>query len=105
MNRVAMLKDSAGNLRDVRLRVGNKVYSVVPEIGTGSTLDVYPDGKLTVCKGADCEPKTLDWPTGGMLSGKNVSVDFMGDASAEITVGFLSSRVDIGSADLLKRPH
>ncbi|MEF8710877.1 MAG: hypothetical protein V5B38_19385 [Candidatus Accumulibacter propinquus] len=95
LNRVAMLKERAGNLQNVRLRVGNKVYPVVSEIGTGSTLDVYPDGKLSVCNGAVCEPKTIDWPSGGMLSGNKLSVEYVGNASAEITVGILGNSVAI----------
>lgn len=102
--RVALLKERAGSLRDVRLRVGNKLFPVIAKIGTGETLDVYPDGKLTLCTGAACDAKTVIWPSGAMLSGQEVRVDYEGDAGAEITLGFLGDSVAIGANTANKRP-
>ena len=56
------------------------------------------------CTGAACDAKTVIWPSGAMLSGQEVRVDYEGDAGAEITLGFLGDSVAIGANTANKRP-
>jgi hypothetical protein len=101
--RVAMLKERSASLGNIRLNVGNKAYPLGVELGTGTTLDVFPDGQVTVCKEAVCSTRTINWPSGSALSGHAVSVDYAGDAGAEITLGLLGEGVEIGADQAQRR--
>lgn len=101
--RVAMIKENPGRLNDIGLKVGNKLYPVVGEIGSGETLDVLPDGQLSVCREAACSTRTIDWPSGAALAGQTVGLDYRGKASAEITLGLLGEPVAVGAGQAQKR--
>lgn len=101
--RVAMVKEHPGGLRDVRLRVGNTDYPLVREIRSGETLDVFPEGQLTVCKQTVCSTKEVKWPSGGALSGQAASIDYLGASRAEITLGLIGKGVEVGANHTHKR--
>lgn len=103
LERVAMIKENAGSLRDVKLRAGAEEYSVIPELRTGEILDVYPDGRVSVCKGPDCSWHRIIWPSGDRLSGRKVAISSLGGAKAEITLGLLGDAVPVGRGAAMPR--
>ena len=96
LRKVSMLREQPASLKAVTLKVAGRSYPVADAVATGETLDVNPDGSLSRCRGGQCSTTRINWPAGTNLAGRKLSVEYAGDAGAEVTLGLLGARVAMG---------
>jgi len=97
LKKVEMLKEVPSVIKDVKLNVNGKKYFVSASVGFGETLDVFPNGAVWTCKGGACVKSSILWPSGKQLSGTNISIDYVTDGSAELSIGLLGEGVPVGN--------
>lgn len=95
LKKVEMLREFPAKVKDVRLNVNGNRYFVAASISSDEVLDVFPDGTVQRCTGGGCVKSSILWPSGKKLSGAAISLDYVTDGSAEVSIGLLGSGIPV----------
>lgn len=97
LKRVEMLREFPTTVKDVKLNVNGMRYFVTASVSSAEVLDVFPDGTVQRCTGGACVKSSILWPSGKKLSGASISLEYVTDGSAEVSIGLLGSGIPIGN--------
>lgn len=92
---IKMVKELPATLNSIQLLIGNTPILNVPALKTGETLDVFPNGSVTICQLANCKQVGNVASFIDAISNQSFAIKTQGNAAYDLSFGVLTSKVPL----------